>query len=65
VVSGGKEAILQALQSSFRDREDAWQYFTALMVRADYFITRNTKDYRAAVDALPVYTPQEFSKLLS
>ncbi|HEX7014212.1 MAG TPA: PIN domain-containing protein [Cyclobacteriaceae bacterium] len=65
VVNAGKDTVLRALQSSYRDREDALQYFTALKAGADYFITRNTKDYRAAVDTLPVYTPQEFSKLVS
>lgn len=65
IVSAGKEPILQALHSPFRDKEDALQYFTALKAKADYFVTRNKKDYRSAVDSLPVYTPQEFSKLIS
>jgi len=65
IVGAGKEAIIQALNSSFRDKEDALQYHTASRMGADYFVTRNKKDYRAGVDSLPVYTPQEFSKLVS
>ncbi len=65
VVFSGKESILQALHSPFRDKEDALQYYTAIRARADYFVTRNKKDYRHKISSLPVYTPVEFSKLTS
>ena len=60
VVSGGKSVMLYALRSSFKDKEDALQYFTAQHHEADYFITRNVKDYKAHVEFLPVMLPKEF-----
>jgi hypothetical protein len=50
-----------SLASSFKDFEDAVQYYSALHVRADCLITRNKADYRA--DRLPVMTPEEFLAL--
>jgi predicted nucleic acid-binding protein len=60
VISGGKNAMNRALHSEFSDKEDALQYYTALHYGADYFITRNTKDYKRATENLPVCTPEEF-----
>ena len=54
--------MLEALNSKFKDKEDALQYYTALYHGADYFITRNTKDYKHKTIALPVFSPQEFMK---
>jgi hypothetical protein len=51
---------LTALRSPFRDKEDALQYYTA--TKADYFITRNIKDYKHKDPVLPVYHPDEFFK---
>lgn len=64
IAYAGKDVILHSLNSMFKDKEDALQYFTALRAKADYFITRNKKDYKQAIDSLPVYTPLEFVKLL-
>ena len=63
VVSGGKGSAMLALQSAFKDKEDALQYHTALRAKADYFVTRNKKDYKHKVTSLPVFTPVEFSEL--
>jgi len=60
VVSGGKPVMLYALRSSFKDKEDALQYYTAQHHEADYFITRNIKDYKPNVEFLQVMTPKEF-----
>lgn len=61
-----KSIIIDALHSSFKDKEDAIQYFTALHSEADYFITRNKKDYEPHTTTLPVYTPAEFlSKIIT
>ena len=60
VISSTKQVILNALKSPFKDKEDAYQYFTALQNDMDYFITRNKKDYEPYVSAIPVYTPSEF-----
>ena len=50
-----------SLASTFRDFEDAVQYYSALHVRADCLITRNKADYRT--ERLPVMTPGEFLAL--
>lgn len=47
-----------SLASSFRDFEDAVQYYSAIQAKADCLITRNKGDYK--VDILPVLTPEEF-----
>lgn len=60
VASASKAIALSALQSNFKDKEDALQYFTAIHAEADYFITRNTKDYKSAKPALPVMSVQDF-----
>jgi len=60
VISGGKPVMLKALKSSFKDKEEALQYYTAQYHQADYFITRNIKDYKPHAGFLPVMTPSEF-----
>jgi predicted nucleic acid-binding protein len=62
VKSGGKPVMMEALASKFKDKEDALQYFTALHSGADYFLTRNTKDYKITSKLLPVSHPSEFLK---
>lgn len=65
IAQGGKSCVLQALESTFKDKEDGLQYFTALYASADFFITRNIRDFkRFAVTALPVFTPENFMKYL-
>jgi predicted nucleic acid-binding protein len=60
LVHSGKDNALLALNSHFKDKEDALQYYTALHAKADYFITRNIKDYKPKKTSLPVYTPDQF-----
>ncbi len=60
VINGGKSVMMEALASKFKDKEDALQYYTALHSGADYFLTRNTKDYKLSSQLLPVYNPLEF-----
>ena len=65
LVHAGNEITMKALRSSFKDKEDALQYHTALYTETDYFITRNIKDYKRFVDPdLPVYLPAEFFRLV-
>jgi hypothetical protein len=65
IVNPAKESILRAYHSNFIDIEDGIQYFTALDNEdIDYFITRNTKDFRMNEAHLPVFTPSQFLKLL-
>ena len=54
--------IEQALCSSFKDFEDAVQYFCAIENGIDIIISRNTKDYKDT--KIPVYTPAQFLESL-
>ncbi|MFD2202750.1 type II toxin-antitoxin system VapC family toxin [Shivajiella indica] len=60
VISGGNKLMNLALNSQFSDKKYALQYYTAIHNGADYFITRNIKDYKKTNDNLPVLTPIEF-----
>ena len=56
---------MKAMRSTFRDKEDAYQYYTALEHHADYFLTRDMKDFKSAVPYhLPVLTPLQFEYML-
>jgi len=56
----------QGLNAGFTDLEDAVQYYTALTIPGiDYFITSNYKDYKKAVNSLPVLTPKQFIALFN
>jgi len=54
--------IDEALSSNFSDFEDAVQYYTAVSAKADFIITRNTKDYTHS--AIPVLTAEQFLQTL-
>lgn len=60
VISSDQSTILRSLKSDFIDKEDAYQYFTAMQNGVDYFITRNIKDYQPFTSNLPVLSPKEF-----
>jgi predicted nucleic acid-binding protein len=61
-----KETMLKAYNSSFADIEDAVQYYSAVADKAiDFFVTRNTKDYKNADEHLKIVTPAEAIKILS
>ena len=50
VITVSERAVLQALQSGFRNFEDAVQYFAALEAGdVEYIITRNVRDFRQSV----------------
>ena len=56
-----EDAVLLALDSDFRDFEDALQYYTASdYKRIDLIVTRNVRDYRHS--HLPVMTPDTLIK---
>ncbi len=58
-----KQNVLDALNSRFSDFEDAIQHFTALSEPGmEAIITRNKRDFRHS--RLPVYTPDEFVKMI-
>lgn len=49
-----------ALQSLFKDFEDAIQYHTAVQNNIPIFLTRNLRDYKKA--DIPVMTAEDFLK---
>lgn len=56
--------IKQAYDSKSSDLEDGIQYYTALRDKViDFFITRNTKDFRPGGNVIPVLTPAQFLKI--
>lgn len=59
IVSGGKDVIFRSIDSDFKDKEDALQYYTALDNNADFLITRDKKDFKSA-DKIPIFSPKEF-----
>ncbi len=63
-VLGVDEKIVDlALQSDFRDFEDAVQYYTAIENKIKVLVTRNVKDFKTS--AIPVMTAQDFVSTIS
>jgi predicted nucleic acid-binding protein len=59
-----KDAIIQALNSNFKDFEDALQNYAAeLDKEIDLIVTRNTKDFKNSL--LAVMTPDNYMKIKS
>jgi predicted nucleic acid-binding protein len=58
VLAVDDKVIEMALQSDFKDFEDAIQYYTALRHGVDILLTRNIKDYKSA--QITVLTPEAF-----
>lgn len=53
-----EETIEKALNSDFKDFEDAVQYFTALQANCSIIITRNAKDFKKST--IPIMTAEEY-----
>lgn len=53
-----EETIDKALNSSFKDFEDAVQYFCALQSNCSMIITRNGKDFKHST--IPIMTAEEY-----
>lgn len=53
-----EETIDKALNSNFKDFEDAVQYFTALQSNCSIIITRNGKDFKSST--IPIMTAEEY-----
>lgn len=62
ICSLDEQTIEKGLNSSFKDFEDALQYFSATESDCEVIITRNGKDFKKSL--LPVMTPNEFLKSL-
>jgi len=50
-----------ALNSEFKDFEDAIQYYTAIENKQEIIITRNLRDFK--LSSLPVLTAEEYLKM--
>jgi len=57
-----EKVVDQALASGFKDFEDAIQYYSALDVKAKYFLGRNKSDYIG--EEVIIVSPQEFLALI-
>ncbi|GGA80546.1 PIN domain-containing protein [Flavobacterium palustre] len=53
-----EKTIEKGLNSSFKDFEDAVQYFTALQANCSIIITRNGKDFKNST--IPIMTAEEY-----
>lgn len=56
------EVIEKAINSNFKDFEDAMQYFSALASNCDLIVTRNEKDFKNAL--LPVLNGESYLETL-
>ena len=55
--------VLYSSIEIYTDLEDGLLFFVAEFHKMDFFITRNTKDFKNAPSSLPVLTPSQFIKL--
>ena len=62
IAKADKKIALNALNSGWKDFEDAVQYSVAKKLRAKYIITRNQKDYLKS--DIQVVSPNEFTELM-
>ena len=53
-----RKSILEALNSDFKDFEDAIQYYCALESECQVLLTRNLKDFKTA--KIPVMTAKDY-----
>lgn len=57
-----EKVIDLSLTGEFKDFEDAVQYYSAVQVGAEFFVTRNKRDFTGT--KMPVFTPEEFLSFL-
>ena len=56
------EVVEKAINSDFKDFEDAMQYFSAVATKCDLIITRNEKDFKNAL--IPVMNAESYLQTL-
>ncbi len=62
VLNMGRDTIIQALGSDFRDFEDALQHYSAVQSDfIDVILTRNVKDFKKS--EIGVLTPESFLRI--
>jgi predicted nucleic acid-binding protein len=57
------DIIVQALNSGWKDVEDATQYYSAVNVNADVIVTRNAKDFSSS--KISILSPKNFLEHLT
>ncbi len=57
------EVVEKAINSDFKDLEDAMQYFSALASNCDLIVTRNEKDFKNAM--IPVINGESYLQTLN
>jgi predicted nucleic acid-binding protein len=64
IIDLNKKTINQALQSEFRNFEDAIQYYSAISKdKIEFIVTRNLKDFKKS--NIPVFSSESAFKLLT
>ena len=63
IVNVDEQIIDMALESNFKDFEDAVQYYTAEKEGCNYIITRNVKDYKNS--KISILNAEQFIQMLS
>ncbi|HVX85997.1 MAG TPA: PIN domain-containing protein [Phycisphaerae bacterium] len=58
VVALDDQVLKQAISGGFSDFEDAIQYYSAVLGKADFVVTRNVKDYSKG--SIPAMSPEEY-----
>ncbi|MBX2914260.1 MAG: PIN domain-containing protein [Cyclobacteriaceae bacterium] len=62
IVNLTKAEFSQTIKSTFKDFEDALQFYTALEVGADVIITRDLKDFSSS--SIPVNSPTQYLRTI-
>nr|WP_295928411.1 PIN domain-containing protein [uncultured Dyadobacter sp.] len=52
--------FLQGIRSSFKDTEDAFQYFHGVQAACDHLITCNVRDFKIHATQIRVFSPAQF-----
>ena len=63
VIKMNEKSVTRALDSGWKDFEDALQYFSVIQYKSiQAVVTRNRKDYKNS--DLPVFSPQEIVRMI-
>lgn len=62
ISTSDNEVVEKALNSDFKDLEDALQYFSAVATKCEIILTRNEKDFKNAL--IPVMDAESFLQTL-
>ncbi len=63
IIDCNKEIAINAVNSKFKNIEDALQYYTAMHHKVDFFVTNDKDLRRQGLPFLPIYSPTEYLNL--